>query len=225
MMPLEDVQLWIEKHIDTGEPLPPEAEERIANDPECRGYFEILQLAAETLGGLEFDPPPRMADDVMQYIQRREQMMAASPIHVLGQLFLHPWRELRAYLSGLASGPVFQREAWPAVLATLAIVWGVFAAPGAQSDGQDDFRYVLECKIAIFTGETVKRVESMAQRVTDFASELWRDGEGGKEGQTPAAGEDGEASGGESPAPGKDLGMKYSSQGFRNFLEAVAKPA
>ena len=204
MMNREEAQIWIERHIDLGESLPPEVEAFVQQSSEAQLYLQTMQAVAQTLAHWEIEPPPAdLPDRVMRYIEKREYARMNYPSQVILNLTWQPLKEIGAFFSSnFRFGTVMYRDLWPTVVASLAVIWGMFIVPQVQAGKTEELQQTIEQRVTAFTDQTYKQAELVAERVTRFTSEWIRSSTG-------------EINSDEESQSEKDLGMKYSPESYR----------
>ncbi|RJP23945.1 MAG: hypothetical protein C4527_19555 [Candidatus Omnitrophota bacterium] len=134
MRTCREYQECIERFIDGNFLLTDEMEVHLMTCSQCREYKESLECIAEALNGMKLPPPPpQLVDDVMFHIYARERRRVV-PTFIPGLFpILCAWKTLLRYVSSIKIPRVLQREGWPLVFATLAVIWGVLIMPALEA--------------------------------------------------------------------------------------------
>ncbi len=143
MIDRDEANMWIERMMD-GEELPPEVEEFIRMNSECRDYQAALERAVSALDSIQIpEPPMGLNDKVMQYIALREEA-EMQPVEQPARpprrsIWLDVWYTGLKLLPEIHIPRILHREAIPVFVSVCVIFFGVFIGPQVQAGKENNF--------------------------------------------------------------------------------------
>jgi len=171
---------WIERLIDGDARIPDEVEKHLEDCAHCREYKADLEQIAQTLSSWDIPAlPPRLADEVMGYIRKREKQRVERWL-IPGQTFFRMVaKTLDAYRPTIQVPIWLRREAWPTALATLAVVWGLLIAPQVEAGrGEEILRSPIVTEVNKVADTLRSQGEKLADSITSLAAGWIGDGTG-----------------------------------------------
>lgn len=140
MIDRDEANRWIEKRMD-GEPIPPEVEDFIRQNPECRNYQEALKKAVSALDSLKIpDPPEGLTDRIMTYIAKREAAeqpsVAPSKTRPQNSVWFDVWNACLNMIPEVSVPAILHREAVPTLVCVLVVIFGLAIGPQVEA-GKD----------------------------------------------------------------------------------------
>lgn len=184
MIRCDEIQQFIELQADDGRDMPLLYHEHLQHCSNCQEHRRILQSILYTLDSIEIPPAPvNLTDDVMLYIEQREQEALAAPEVeeywglVTLNLVSDTWRTFKNLFS-FEIPPILRQEAWPTALATLAVVWGLMIAPRVEAERIEDLSLEqlrslpIVSEVDRYANQLKEQSEEAADRVIDIATDF-----------------------------------------------------
>jgi anti-sigma factor RsiW len=171
MMNCEQIHTWIERSFDENEPLPLEAVAHLTECENCQDYLSSLKAAINAMDTLDIPPAPgSMVDDVMIYIRQREAERAQTTPYLPGwAVFVSMIKVIGNYIPDLRMPLILQREAWPAVFATIFILIGILASPLSQPEQTQKF---LENPVVVEVNSVAAKIRQSGNTFLQQVSSL-----------------------------------------------------
>lgn len=136
-------------------------------------YHALMREIDETLNTVQFPAPPaNLADEVMNYIEKREAQRSLiwwiPGLTPLLSVFKTAWR----YLSSIRLPLTLKPESIPVAMTLAIIIWNILIAPQVQAGKVDPYVYKVNQMVdsLILKGETI--TNHLTTRVNSFTSDL-----------------------------------------------------
>ncbi|MBN2329477.1 MAG: hypothetical protein JXR73_20215 [Candidatus Omnitrophica bacterium] len=136
MIDRDEANRWIERLMD-GETIPPDVEDFIRQNSECRDYQAALEKAVSALESLNIpDPPAGLTDRIMDFIAEREaseQYAAPQKTRPRNSIWLDVWKACFNLIPDVSIPKILQREAVPAMVSGFVVLFGLFIGPQVEA--------------------------------------------------------------------------------------------